>query len=77
VPFLSSIQLFEPVGDATTDGDDEILEYPEGLEAWPRRGGQEPRRRAAAAQPAGPGAVRCRRSGARAGIVQGFPAASV
>jgi len=38
VPFLSSIQLFEPVEDATTGGDDDdILEYPEGLEAWPRR----------------------------------------
>lgn len=58
VPFLSSIQLFEPVVNSDNDlggmrcnggssdgrrveddGDDgdEIFEYPEGLEAWPRR----------------------------------------
>ncbi len=49
VPFLSSIQLFEPVLGRRNDGEnscsgarvgsdeEEILEYPEGLEAWPRR----------------------------------------
>jgi hypothetical protein len=48
VPFLSSIQMFEPVTARGNDADnncpsdglisdeEDILEYPEGLEAWPR-----------------------------------------